>query len=447
MLKFFTILFLISINRLAAQSFSPNEIRADLLILKDKIEKIHPNPYKFISENHFRQVFDSLNRAEKVLTTKQTFAHFLNLSKAIHCGHSYILADERIIPPNNSNPKFLPLDLVIFENRAYISKNLSDNITLSKGTEIIEIEGIPSKRLIQNLSKYTFQNADGINEEADRYYIQRNLRKLLHIYLGEQDQILLKIKREDKIEAINLKTKTINQIRDTEDERYPILNADLYNNLILKKLDESSSLLKIRSFEANEGSRGDFQQDILNIFREIKQNQSKNLIVDLRNNAGGRMDYADEILKYLLNKPYQHYQISSKSVIKEVKKGMTTRRFYEPPKAPQSYFFEGNLFVLINEGTFSAAVYMAAHLHEAQVGKFIGTTCGGAADGSSAGEFMTFRLPNTNFTVSLPIQKIDYNTSSKLQLNPDYEVKQSLSDFMKNEDSVLNFVEELLKKL
>jgi hypothetical protein len=446
MLRFFTILFLFfSVNRLIGQTFSPNEIQADLLVLKEKIEKTHPNPYKFISEKQFQIVFDSLNRIEKPLTVKQAFAHFLNLSKAIRCGHSYIFADERIIPPSNSNPKFLPLDLMIFENRMYVSKNLSDNSLLKKGTEIIEIESISSKRLIQNLAKYNFQNADGINEDADKYYIQRNLRKLLHIYLGEQDQLLLKIKKENKIETINLKTKSINQIREIEDERYPIRNADLYNNLILKNLNEATSLLRIRSFEGSENGGG-FQQEIQQIFKEINQNQSKTLIIDLRNNAGGRMDYADEVLKYLLDKPYQHYQISSKSVIKEVKKGMTVRRFYEPQKATQNYFFEGNLFVLVNEGTFSAAVYMASHLRDAQVGTFIGTTCGGAADGSSAGEFMTFRLPNTNFTVNLPIQNIDYNTASKPQLFPDYEVKQSLDDFLKGEDSVLNFVEFYLKK-
>ncbi len=445
MLRFFTFfIILIFTTRAKTQTYSPAQIRTDLVLLKDKIEKIHPNPYKFISESRFQQVFDSLSRIEKPLSVKQAFAHFLNLSKAIHCGHSYILADERIIPPNNSNPQFLPLDLVIFDNRLYISKNYSTDLSLIKGVEIIEIEGISSEKLIKNLSKYVYQNADGVIEDADQYYIQRNLRRLLHIYLGEQDRILLKVKKANQIEAINLPTKSLNEIREVEDERYPVKIAD-YRNMFVKKVDDFTSILRIRSFEGNDYENGNFQQEVLSIFKEIHQNQSKNLIIDLRNNAGGRMDYADEILKYLLNRPYQHFQISSNSVIKEVKKSMTIKRFYEPEKAIPNHFFDGKLYVLINEGTFSAAVYMASQLQNAGIGTFIGSTCGGAADGSSAGEFINFRLPETNFTISLPTQRIDYNASTKSQLEPNYQIKQSLQDFLNGEDSVLRLTYELIK--
>jgi hypothetical protein len=367
----------------------------------------------------------------------------LNLTRAIQCGHSSILVDERLIRPNNVNPKFLPMDVAIFDNKVYVSRNLSENNLLIKGTEIIEIEEIPIGKLIKNLSKYTFQNGDGKNSDVELYYLQRNFRRLLYLFFDEQDELNLKVKINKEVKNVRVKTQPLAYLREMEAERNPIRNAEFYKNIYLSELNAKTDILRIRSFDGNEFENGNFRTEILNIFKKIAQKQTKNLIIDVRNNAGGGLDYADEVLKYLLNKPYQKYQISSSSTIREKKKSFTASRFYEPSN---SYLFSGNVYVLVNEGTFSTAVYLAAHLKNQQIGTLIGTTCGGAADGSSAGEFTSFTLPNTKFTVNLPLLKINYNTTTELQLIPKYEVHQSYSDFMRGEDTVLDFTKSLIEK-
>ena len=424
------------------QTFTPTEIHADLAFLKERIEEIHPNPYKFIEQNRFQQIYDSLYRAEKSLSVKQTFAHFLNLSGAIQCGHTSILVDERLIRPNNVNPKFLPIEVAIFDGKVYVSRNLSENNLLTKGTEITEIEEIPTAKLLKNLSKYTFQNGDGKNLDVELYYLQRNFRRLLYLFFDEQDELHLKIKLNKEEKKVSVKTQPLAYLREMEAERNPIRSAEFYKNIYLNELDAKTDILRIRSFDGNEFENGNFRSEIQNIFQKIDKKQTKNLIIDIRNNAGGGLDYADEVLKYLLNKPYQKYQISSTSNIREKKKAYAVSRFYEPST---NYLFGGNLYVLVNEGTFSTAVYLAAHLKSQQVGICIGTTCGGAADGSSAGDFTSFTLPNTKFTVNLPLLKIDYNATKALQLTPDHVVHQSYADFLQGEDSVLDFTKGLIK--
>lgn len=424
------------------QTFSPTEIHADLAFLKERIEEIHPNPYKFIEQNRFQQIYDSLYRTEKSLSVKQTFAHFLNLSGAIQCGHTSILVDERLIRPNNVNPKFLPIEVAIFDGKVYVSRNLSENNLLTKGTEITEIEEIPTAKLLKNLSKYTFQNGDGKNLDVELYYLQRNFRRLLYLFFDEQDELHLKIKLNKEEKKVSVKTQPLAYLREMEAERNPIRSAEFYKNIYLNELDAKTDILRIRSFDGNEFENGNFRSEIQNIFQKIDKKQTKNLIIDIRNNAGGGLDYADEVLKYLLNKPYQKYQISSTSNIREKKKAYALSRFYEPST---NYLFSGNIYVLVNEGTFSTAVYLAAHLKSQQVGICIGTTCGGAADGSSAGDFTSFTLPNTKFTVNLPLLKIDYNATKALQLTPDHEVHQSYTDFLKAEDTILDFTKELIK--
>ncbi len=441
--KFLLICFIIGFTKSFGQTFSPIELRADLAFLKERIEEIHPNPYKFTSQSRFQQIYDSLYRVERPLTVKQTFTHYLNLTRAIQCGHTSILVDERLIKPNNVNPKFLPMDVVIFDNRVYVSRNLSENNLLTKGTEITEIEEIPVPKLLKNLSKYTFQNGDGRNADVELYYLQRNFRRLLYLFFDEQDELHLKVKINGKEKNISVKTQPLAYLREMEAELNPIRSAEFYKNIYLNELDAKTDILRIRSFDGNEFENGNFKAEIQHIFEKIAKKQTKNLIIDIRNNAGGGLDYADEVLKYLLSKPYQKYQISSGTTIKEKKKGYAVSRFYEPSN---NYLFAGNVYVLVNEGTFSTAVYLAAHLKSQQVGTCIGTTCGGAADGSSAGDFTSFTLPNTKFTVNLPLLKIDYNATKMPQLTPAHEVHQTYVDFLQSEDSVLDFTKKLIVK-
>ena len=441
--KILLLLLVFSFTKNFGQTFSPIELRADLAFLKERIEEIHPNPYKFINQNRFQQIYDSLYKIERPLNVKQTFVHYLNLIRAIQCGHTSIFVDERLIKPNNVNPKFLPMEVVIFDNKVYVSRNLSENNLLTKGSEILEIEDIPIPKLLKNLSKYTFQNGDGSNTDVEAYYFQRNFRRLLYLFFDEQDELKLKVRLEKELKNLTVKTQPLAYLREMEAVRNPIKNADFYKNIFLSENTTKTSVLKIRSFDGNEFENGNFRNEIQGIFRKIAEKQSKNLIIDVRNNAGGGLDYADEILKYLLKKTYKRYQISSDSIVKAKKKGLSTNQFYEPSN---EFIFGGNIYVLINEGTFSTAVYLAAHLKNQENVALIGTTCGGAADGSSAGEFTSFKLPNTQFTISLPLLKINYNTTYEPHLKPTFEVKQTYTDFLAGEDSIWEFAKNLVEK-
>ncbi|MBK8351985.1 MAG: hypothetical protein IPL21_09900 [Saprospirales bacterium] len=42
------------------------------------------------------------------------------------------------------------------------------------------------------------------------------------------------------------------------------------------------------------------------IFKAIKKNKTENLILDLRNNQGGKSTYGAYLLSYLLDKPFAY---------------------------------------------------------------------------------------------------------------------------------------------
>ncbi len=174
------------------QTFSPTEIHADLAFLKERIEEIHPNPYKFIEQSRFQEIYDSLYRVEKPLTVKQTFTYFLNLTRAIQCGHTSILVDERLIRPNNVNPKFLPMDVVIFEEKVYVSRNLSENNLLTKGTEILEIEEIPVGKLLKICRNILFRTETAKTQMWNRITCNAILEDCFTCFLMNRTNCILK---------------------------------------------------------------------------------------------------------------------------------------------------------------------------------------------------------------------------------------------------------------
>lgn len=151
------------------------------------------------------------------------------------------------------------------------------------------------------------------------------------------------------------------------------------------------------------------------------------LIVDIRRNEGGNSGNGKDIAEYLIRKSQPHCVSPSKIL------------------EPQGDSYKGKLYLLIGPQTFSAAESFALDIKEGGNAVLIGSATAGDT-GNSPKTFHTsrgiyFRLPTREPSVSpkgFPMEGIG--------ISPDYEVKQTISDFMANHDTVLDFTIDLLKK-
>ncbi|GAB3512271.1 S41 family peptidase [Emticicia fontis] len=471
-----------------AQSYSGEQIKEDLSTLKTEIEKYHPDPYKYISKEKYQALHDSIAETIKGrMTLREAYFALLPMVQAIGCGHTHMMLDRRLLAKSTSSserPRYFPFSVRLINDQLLVSRNYSADKKITRGTEITEIDGQPVKKIIENLEKKSYYNGDGINPNARKYYAIREFRKLYYLWKGEQESFTVSYRKqgEGKLKTTKIEAKDTYFMEKMMETRYPDVDEDTTGMVSFRVIDSTRkvAMVDVRSFmyDFNSMSRGNFEGETKKIFRKLQENKIENLILDLRGNSGGLLEYSIFLLRYFTNQPFDAYRLgfrdeSLQRLKQDYKKydggyakeaasrlntefsvrnqdGFLESKYVQKQRPHDEFRFNKNVYVLMNGGTFSAAALLVSKLHNMGVGTYVGMSCGGAYDGCSAAQFSTIQLPNTSLEISLPLGRILYNVDAKKYdkpiLQPDFEVSANLDDFLNNEDTVLKFTLDLIKK-
>lgn len=151
-----------------------------------------------------------------------------------------------------------------------------------------------------------------------------------------------------------------------------------------------------------------FNNNIRNMFSEIKERGITNLILDLRNNPGGNQAIAIEFFKYL---PIDKYQIGKNEIRRGPflfqTNGIRRNRFIK------DLCFNGNIYVLTSLQTFSAAMIFADMLQGNNLAIVIGEVPGNAATAYT--NITHFVLPASRLSLNVSTlrrNKVDASTGS-----------------------------------
>ena len=486
----YIVLIILLISQLSgfSQTYTAEQIKEDLVNLKNEIEKYHPDPFIYISKERFTFLQDSiLQKVSGRYSLREAYFTFLPLVQAVGCGHTHMSPDRRLLSKSNSyseRPKFFPFSVRYINNQLLVSRNYSADKKITRGTQILEIDGQPVKKVLEHLEKISYYNGDGINPHARKYYAIREFRKLYYLWKGEEDNFLITYLKQgqNKPKTTKIEGQSIDFMEKMLETRYPDVDEDTTGIVSYRLIDTTQkvAMVDIRSFMygiKDYGKNTNFEGETRKIFRKLEENKIENLILDLRGNSGGIIDYSIFFLRYFANQPFDAYKLGfrdeglqrlkqdykkydaylAKEAASRLNKEFTVRDSdgyleskYQQKQRPHDEFrFNKNVYVLMNGGTFSAAALLVSKLHNMGVGTFVGMTCGGAYDGCSAAQFSSIKLPNTELEISLPLGRILYNIDAqkynKPILQPDFEVNPNLEDFLNNEDTVLKYTLNLIK--
>ncbi len=284
----------------------------------------------------------------------------------------------------------------------YMLKNTKDNniIVLSA------IKGSPAEEA-------GLKTGDIIKKVNDKEYTAEEFEKIASDIKGKAgSKVKLEIQRGEETLTFEIERKKI--------ELYPIESEVLENDI---------GYINISSFCEDCSSK--FKEN----YDKLKKKNIKSLVIDLRNNGGGIVDEALEILDYILDK-------DSIMLITANKKGEE-----KIEKAKKKPTIEVPIVVLVNENTASSSEIFAAALKENNKAKIIGTKTYGKgviqesitlSDGSgikiTTEEYYT---PNRN--------KIN-----KIGITPDIEVDleektKNITEISRDQDTQLKKAIETLK--
>ncbi|MFD2099255.1 S41 family peptidase [Flagellimonas iocasae] len=454
LMLFFCLASLFSFGQSAA-TFSKEDVLEDLKTLHESLKEAHYNVYAYISEKEFNDTYFQLrsNIEKDSLSAMETTTLFQQLISTVNNGHTEIdFPAQSYGVYAYAGGTIFPLEIAFENGKSLVRKNFSDDSSIAIGSEIISINGISMEDILAKIypqvsaERPYFKNVKIELYSFPRYYWQ---------VFGKQDDFVVEIRTDETVTTHTCKA--VNLIEGYEMKRNEVANAKME-----LKFFEKSAYLNPGNFSGDEEK---FQQFIDSAFVAIKEEGSKNLIVDLRNNLGGNDSFSDYLVSYFADKPFMWNSSFTLKTSKFLKNHIrqhsdTTSTFnqkilshkdgeiydytfdaYQPQPEPKR--FTGKVYVLINRQSHSQAAVTAAQIQDYKFGTLVGEETGDYPS-LYASQFQ-YNLPNTGIPVKVSKGYIvRVNGSTKEQgVIPDVYIRDQLLD---ENDEILTILLKLIDK-
>lgn len=420
-----------------AQYLASKAIEEDLNFLINNIEKY--NPALSVYHPEFRE------QAKKVLTSVKgdsasVYDYFTKVSHICALaneGH-FKLGDWKDIAHKaviEDKIGYLPLATLLTSKKLYVLKDISNERQLKKGDEIVAINGMSMEDILILLLKVTPSDGD-ITTYAYKK-IDDGFNWMYLLYIEQPDSFSIDyLTKGGESKTANIKALIrSNQFENFEkyygsEKQEPSTDEGFYK----LSYKDDYAILTLPSFDFRRVNKYDVDAKKLykTLFTEFNSKGLQHLIIDLRDNTGGRNEFANAIVPYIMK------QNSTDEYMKKTISWAGKEKVYKLPK-PSKQVFKHNIYVLVNGKTYSAGSSLTRYLKEYGNATVIGTETGTRYDGFAAGSEHNIILPNSNITIGIPRYHILF-PKSKIQqkfnrgLIPDYEINYTFQDYLENRD-------------
>ena len=377
----------------------------DLDFLYAEIKKNHISPFVHISEKDFVNRLSLIKENVQGTTDFQITLELMRLVRQFGDGHTAVHFYQY------PNLKKLPIDIYNVSG-AWKVLGIENEHKALLGAEIThigqhEIKAVQSK--LSQLAQFV-ENKNSFHQRSAQYAIYSELLYELGI-TDSPDNASLTFLQDNKPVVVTLKSGTTVNDLVRLDTNKPNLRKvqdagieDVWFAAIEKQNAVYVKFGRYPSFEKMD----QFGQSLLSY---IKDNQVKNLIIDLRGNWGGDF-YVGVWLAYYLN-------------------------------LADSLDWNNGVYTLIDKDTFSAATINAAQFKQLLNAKIVGEPTGSNPHGVQ--DMGTFKLPHSGLTVSYSKRMFRLQKEPNTALLPDFEVKYSWESYVAGEDNILMWVLSHLK--
>jgi len=491
------------------------DLKHDIDQVYNQLKKHHPILYQYTSKEVLDFKFDSLKSTIKTPMTSQEFYKKLSPVVAnIKQGHVSVGSANKYYSKKERKElkkrkfEFYDLDFEYIDNKLWVVKSKGKDSTIV-GSEVLKIDD-ENAAILAELYKTRFAS-DGYNKTlynravgnsfSTLYYKDKGYLDSLKIEFKQKDSIFIKtfhriLKDEKgskkdsivslKVEKLSKEEKKFNQIaakkkRKERRKRGFISSENEYTrNFNFIEKDSAVAYLKIRSF--NNGNYKKFYKESFDTLDSLK---TEYLVLDLRDNGGGRIAEIDYLYSFLTNEnykfieesevnsrlPYFKYLMSNTTpfaikasalllspvIIAQnlIKTKKREDKFYykfrfSKEKDPNALNYKGFLYVIINGNSFSASSLLSTHLKANKRAVFVGEETGGAYNGCVAGIYRIYEMPTSKLKIRMGLMQVE--TSYKQMpdgygIMPDVEIIPTIEDRKQYIDPELNWIINDINKL
>lgn len=417
------------------------DLQADAALLRRAFEALHPGLHRYATPTQRARDFANLERAfQRDLTLREAFLELSRFTAQLRCGHTFLNPanqSDAVIEELCAGQDKVPFCFRWIDGRMIVTRDLTPDGRIVRGSEVVAIDGRPARELLQELLRVT--RADGGNDakRIDLLEVEGNERfetfdlffPLLHP--GRGPTFALEVRAPGAGT-----TTTVTATALTRAERLAVRantsaagkDAPLWTH---RDLDARSVLLAMPTWVAYD-TRWDWRGDLAATFAELEARTIANLVIDLRGNEGGS-NIGDVLLSYLVESTTllaeESRWVRYRKTPRELDAALDTwddsfrdwgsqaigpiDGFYRLTRydegedgtvvEPAEPHFGGRVYVLIDASNSSATFEFARAIRQLGLATLVGQPTGGNLRGINGGAFFFLRLPRSGLEVDLPL--------------------------------------------
>lgn len=469
------IILLLCTSRSPSQSaimYGPEEMGSDLEKFALALKEVHPGTFTHQSEAGFDEFLGQLKAGiSEPLDGTDFYRILLRLVARVHDGHTQAYATGKL-GGTIYGQKRLPFQVHVENERIFIVKDLSGQ-EIPEGSEIISLDGHLGNGILRSIMEH--YSSDGKSGNGMYHWLGGPYRPFNRLYpeiFGENPEYALtyRVHGTKKVRDIRIKGITAERYSELDSLKYPSQKEDDGAFSFELHKDQGYAHMKLsRLVKDNYGEPEHTYTDFYHkCFGEISRNGITNLIIDLRDNGGGKASNAAYLLQYFIKGPIvpatqitvmgndAHFREWTKDTLDLdssfglVHNGNGTYKVtrtdvlrdlmvYSPIK---EHAYSGKLIVLINGGTASAGAILAGLLKERTNAVLVGSETYGYAGISNGVRQLSIYGDHTETAIYLPLLHAEYDMPKevgKRSVVPDHHISNSIRDILSKRDRVMEF--------
>ncbi|WP_405565772.1 S41 family peptidase [Polaribacter sp. Asnod6-C07] len=398
---YFLICFSVFFQTINAQK---TDWQADLKTYSSQLEAKHIDLYHKISKQDFQKSVERIQNIAKSEDDFKTIIELMKLTKKIGDGHTAVSL-------RNLNVHQFPFDVQRIENKWRVVKTLSSKENILK-TSLIKVDGVPISEVIAKVSQVaqfvenehsqTVRTASNLNISELLYHLNiiKNKKTALFTFLDDDNneiEVELSAFKNNELQQLNYVTFKVGvpEITKPKNSKFDFLWFSSIKN-------KNAIYINFESYP----SFNDMQVFGENLVKYIAENNTKNIVIDLRKNGGGDL-YIGVILAYALN-------------------------------LADSVDWKNGVYVLTSNVTFSAGTSNAALFKQMLNAKIVGQPTGSNPTGYQ--DMGQFNLPNSKLVITYSKRKFRLSEKITQGIQPDILLYPKWSNYALGKDDVLSFV-------
>lgn len=401
--------------------------RIDFERFQQAFYKIEAQPFLHFEEPQLEADLKELReKLRSPLSPVEQFRLYSELIAKIQCGHTSVLPSKKAIREWGSMKQCLPFDVVMVNKKLFIAPTHPDDIPKPKkgekvvkekqkkareilkgGTQIYAIDKKSIDEWMKLISPYVSSDENGIDF---KYFVAGQVFDFYR-YIAlptNKDSVEIRYiyKKDTLSQYVKLGYPMIHTINERLDPKINKKKEKEFGTFSIEK--NKYGYFRFESFKNAKGKK--YEEFLQTSFESMKKKKIDKLVIDLRGNTGGVIQV--ELLRYLIpsGTPLGKYKFEKKfsrgklrkmgikmndEATKIYLKNMRTSKkiaqrmpdydgeMTVPANLPN--MFKGEIVVITDEGTFSAASVLACHLKTLKEAKIIGETPGGSFYAGNAG--------------------------------------------------------------